>query len=292
MLSHAMKITAVWALLVLTTSFAHAQWEGGQQMPNGGTPAPNKLPAILSNVGIDQKLNAQAPLDLPFQDESGQTVTLRKYFTDKPVILNLVYFNCPMMCPEVLHGLTTSLQQLKFDIGKDYQVLTISFDPKDTPQAAAKEKQETLQRLAKPGAEDGWHFLTGSEDSIRRLTQSVGFRYAWDPKTKQYAHASAIMILTPQGKTSKYFYGIQYSPTAMRFGLIEASHNQIGTPVDQLLLFCCRYNATSGKYDLIVGRVLAIAGAITIIILGGFLAVMFRPDSRKSRRRDSSRAAA
>ena len=276
-----MKTTAVWALLVLATSFAHAQWEGGQQMPNGGTPAPNKLPAILSNVGIDQKLNAQVPLDLPFQDESGQTVTLQKYFTDKPVILNLVYFNCTMMCPQVLQGLTTSLRQLKFDIGKDYQVVTVSFDPKDTPQAAAKEKQEHLEQLAKPGAEDGWHFLTGNEDSIRRLTQSVGFRYAWDPKTKQYAHASAIMILTPQGKTSKYFYGIQYSPTAMRFGLIEASHNQIGTPVDQILLFCCRYNATSGKYDLIVSRVLAIAGAITILILGGFLACHVPPRFQK-----------
>lgn len=287
-----MKTTAVWALLVLATSFAHAQWEGGQQMPNGGTPPPNKLPAILSNVGIDQKLNAQVPLDLPFQDESGQTVTLQKYFTDKPVILSLVYLNCTMMCPQVLQGLTTSLRQLKFDIGKDYQVVTVSFDPKDTPKAAAAEKQEHLEQLAKPGAEDGWHFLTGNEDSIRRLTQSVGFRYAWDPKTKQYAHASAIMILTPQGKTSKYFYGIQYSPTTMRFGLIQASHNQIGTPVDQLLLFCCRYNATSGKYDLIVSRVLAIAGAITILILGGFLVVMFRPGSKKNQREDSSRAAA
>jgi protein SCO1 len=286
-----MKTTAVCALLVLAT-FAHAQWEGGHQTPNGGTPPPNKLPAILSNVGIDQKLNAQAPLDLPFQDESGQTVTLQKYFTDKPVILSLVYFNCTMMCPQVLQGLTTSLRQLKFDIGKDYQVVTVSFDPKDTPQAAAKEKQEHLEQLAKPGAEDGWHFLTGNEDSIRRLTQSVGFRYAWDPQTKQYAHASAIMILTPQGKTSKYFYGIQYSPTDMRFGLIEASHNQIGTPVDQILLFCCRYNATSGKYDLIVSRVLAIAGAITIIILGGLLLVLFRAGSKKNKREDSSRAAA
>lgn len=287
-----MKTTAVWALLVLATSFAHAQWEGGRQMPNGGIPPPNKLPAILSNVGIDQKLNAQAPLDLPFQDESGQTVTLQKYFTDKPVILNFVYLNCTMMCPQVLQGLTTSLRQLKFDIGKDYQVVTVSFDPKDTPKAAAAEKQEHLEQLAKPGAEDGWHFLTGNEDSIRRLTQSVGFRYAWDPKTKQYAHASAIMILTPQGKTSKYFYGVQYSPTDMRFGLIEASHNQIGTPVDQILLFCCRYNATSGKYDLIVSRVLAIAGAITIVILGGLLLVLFRAGSKKNKREDSSRAAA
>lgn len=284
-----MKVIAVCTLLLSSISFAQAQ--SAPSFGQAQSAPSNKVPAILSNVGIDQKLNAQVPLDLPFRDETGQAVTLRKYFTDKPVIVALDYFNCTMLCPQVLSGLTASLRQVDFGIGKDYRVLTISFDPNDTPQAAMKEKQENLERLGKPGAENGWHFLTGNQDSIHRLTQSLGFRYAWDPATKQFAHATAIMILTPQGKVSKYIYGVQFPPRTLRFSLIEASHDKIGSAVDQILIFCCNYNPTSGKYDLAVSRVLAIGGGFTIIILGGFLAFMFRSGAKKKQEKQRQVAA-
>ena len=270
-----MKAVAVCALLLASIGLAAAQ-----------SAAPNQMPAALQDVGIDQKLNAQLPLDLAFRDESGQPVTLAKYFTDKPVIISLVYFSCPMMCPEVLRGMRTSLRQVDFGIGKDYRVLTISFDPKDTPQDAAKQRAENLKQFAKPGADEDWHFLTGDEGSIQRVTQALGFRYAWDPASQMYNHATAIMILTPQGKVSKYLYGVDYPPRTVRFGLIEASHNKIGSPVDAILLFCCHYNPTSGKYDLAVSHVLAIGGGITILVLGGFLAWMFRSSGKKKQARD------
>ena len=278
--------------MLAASPFAQAQWETGPRTLAGSAAAPNKLPPILTNVGIDQKLEAQVPLDLPFRDETGQTVTLRKYFNDKPIILSLVYFNCTDLCPELLQGLTSSLRLLKFDIGKDYEVLTVSFDPRDGPPAAAREKAEYLSKLNKPGAQQGWHFLTGNQDSITALTQAVGFRYKWDAKHNEFAHATAIMILTPQGRVSKYFYGITYPVNDLRFGLIEASHNKIGTPVDQIFLFCCRYNPTSGKYDLIVSRVLAIAGAATILILGSLLWFLFRAGPRKHQSDTNRQAAA
>jgi protein SCO1/2 len=181
-----------------------------------------------------------------------------------------------MLCPEVVNGMTRSLNLVKLDPGKDYDVLTVSFDPRDTPQAAVEKKREWLQNFTKPGAQENWHFLTGDQNSIAKLTAAVGFRYKFDPTTQQYAHATDIMILTPEGKVSKYFYGADYSPTDLRFGLIQASHNTIGSPVDAVLLFCCKYNATTGKYDLIVSRVLSLAGLATIVILGTFLFVMFR----------------
>jgi protein SCO1/2 len=270
-----MKTVAVCALLLASVSPAAAQ-----------SAAPNQMPAALKDVGIDQNLNAQLPLDLAFRDESGQPVTLAKYFTDKPVIVSLVYFSCPMMCPEVLRGMRTSLRQVDFGIGKDYRVLTISFDPKDTPHDAAQQRAENLKPFAMPGTGDDWHFLTGDQGSIQRLTQALGFHYAWDPASQMYAHATAIMILTPQGKVSKYLYGVTYPPRTVRFGLIEASHKRIGSPVDAILLFCCHYNPTSGKYDLAVSHVLAIGGGITIVVLGGFLALMFRSSGKKKHARD------
>ena len=247
--------------------------------PSG--PAANQVPPDLTNVGIDQKLNSQVPLNLPFRDETGQPVTLQKYFNNRPVILSLVYYDCPMLCTQVLNGLTHTMQLLKFNIGKDYQVVTVSFDPRETAQLAAQKKSVYVQRLGKPGAQQGWHFLTGDQDSIQKLTQAVGFRYKWDPQTQQFNHATAIMVLTPEGKVSKYLYGVEYAPTDMRFALIQASNDKIGTPVDAVLLFCCKYNATTGKYDLIVSRLLAIAGAATILILGVFLFVMFRFGPKK-----------
>ena len=238
----------------------------------------------LSNVGIDQKLDAQVPLDLAFHDETGQTVTLQKYFKDRPVLLSLVYFKCPMMCPQLLSGMTSAMNKLTLDPGTDYQVVTVSFEPKDTPQDAAAEKAEWLKKLEKPGGEQSWHFLTGDPASIQKLTDAVGFRYHWDAGTQQFVHATAIMVVTPEGKLSKYFYGVVYSPTDLRFGLVQASNHQIGSPVDQILLFCCQYNPTTGKYDLLISRVLFLAGAATIVILGGFLWFMFHFGGKKKDR--------
>lgn len=261
---------AVLALLLVVSGTGFAQALGSSQ-PQERSVAPD-----LSDVGIDQRLDAQVPLNLSFRDENDSPVTLQKYFDGKPVILSLVYFNCPLMCPEVLSGVTKAVNLMKLQPGKDYRLLTVSFDPKDTPPSALQERAVQQQHLESLGAGRDWHFLTGNEASIQQLTRALGFRYKWDSHTQQFYHATGIIVLTPQGKISKYFYGIEYNPTDLRFGLIQASNNQIGTVVDQILLFCCRYNATTGRYDYFVGRILSLAGAATIVILGSFLFVMFR----------------
>jgi protein SCO1/2 len=237
---------------------------------------PSTMPVDLSNVGIDQKLNSQVPLDLTFRDELGRSVKLGNFFHDRPVILNLVYYNCSMLCPEALNGLASSLKLMTLDLGKDYEVLTVSFDPADTPEVSREKQRMVLSEIGKPNADQGWHFLTGDQDSIQRLTQAVGFRYHWDEKTKQFFHATGIMVLTPTGKISKYFYGVDFKPGDLRFGLIQASDNKIGNMVDAVLLFCCRYDARTGKYDWLVARLLSIGGAFTILVLGTFLIVMFK----------------
>ena len=229
----------------------------------------------LSKVGIDQDLNAQVPLNLSFHDEQGKTVALGDYLRGKPLILSFVYFHCPLLCPEVLRGMTTALPLLKFKPGKDYDVLTVSFDPKDTPKDALKEKAEQLHNLGR-AAQQNWHFLTGEEASIEALTRAVGFHYKYDPASKQFYHATAIMLLTPEGKVSKYFYGVEYNPTDLRLGLVQASNHKIGTLVDAVLLLCCQYNPNTGKYDFFVSRLLAIAGAVTVLVLGGILVFLFR----------------
>jgi len=247
------------------------------------------LPPVLQKVGIDQKLSAQVPLDVPFQNAQGETVTLRQYLHggNRPVVLSLVYYNCPMLCPRGLDALSNSLGLMTLDPGKDYQVITVSFDPRDTPQTSAHQKQMQVQKLNRNGAEQAWHFLTGSESSIQQLTQSVGFRYQWDPQSKQFAHATALILLTPQGKVSKYFYGIDYSPTDLRLGLVQASGEKIGSFVDPILLFCCEYNPMTGRYDLLISRVLALCAAITVLLLGGLVIFMFRFDRK---RKDSGKA--
>ncbi|MFB3915275.1 MAG: SCO family protein [Terriglobales bacterium] len=274
MLSHVSMTISLAVVLAAASVAVQAQAVGGVQHRTGA--ASDRVPPNLSNVGIDQKLDAQVPLDLQFRDTAGQTVTLRKYFRDRPVVLALAYYTCPMLCTEVMDGMATAFRNLTFDIGKDYQVLTVSFDPKDTPELAATKKQYFTQQVGKAGAAEGWHFLTGDEASIKALTQAVGFRYAWDAGSNQWAHATAIMVLTPHGQVSKYFYGVKYSPTGLRLGLVQASQNKIGTPVDQVVLYCSHYNAATGKYDLIVSRTLAVAGAVTILILGGLLIFLLR----------------
>jgi len=249
----------------------------GQGMTKGiMSPPANVRPPGLLNVGIEQHLDEQIPADLNFRDETGKPVRLGDYFGKKPMILNLVYYNCPMLCGEVLSGLESALRVLKFDVGKEFDVLTVSFDPRETPDMATKKKAEFLKRYGRAGAAEGWHFLTGPQESIDVLTKAAGFQYQYDPKTGQFAHATAIMILTPEGKIAQYYYGVDYAPKDLRLGLIQASQNKIGTLADQVLLYCYHYDPTTGKYGAIISRVLKLAGLATILGLGILMTVLIR----------------
>jgi protein SCO1 len=233
-------------------------------------------PDLLKDVGIDQKLNQQIPLDLTFHDESGNTVKLGQFFGQKPVILSLVYFNCPMLCTQVLNGLEASMKGLPMDAGNQFEAVTVSIDPSDKPVMASVKKQMYVGMYGRPNAAQGWHFLTGDAPQIKALADAVGFRYAYDADSKQFAHASAIVVLTPQGKISKYFYGIEYSPRDLRLGLVEASAEKIGTPVDSILLFCYHYDPSTGKYGLIISRLIQAGGLLTVLAIGITMLVLFR----------------
>jgi protein SCO1 len=249
----------------------------GQGMTNGiMSPPANVRPPGLKNVGMRQNLNQPIPTDLTFTDDLGRTVRLGDYFGKKPIILNLVYFTCPMLCGEVLSGLENSLRMMKFDVGKEFDVITVSFDPHDTPEAAAKKKSEFLRRYKRPGAEQGWHFLVGHQDAIDSLTKAAGFDYEYDPKTRQFAHTAAILILTPEGRIAQYYYGIEYPPKDLRLGLVEAGAGKIGNVVDALLLYCYHYDPEQGKYSATILRVLRLAGVATMLFIGTFIFVMIR----------------
>jgi protein SCO1 len=233
-------------------------------------------PELLKEVGIDQKLNDSVPLDLMFRDERGNAVELAKYFGSKPVILTLVYYDCPMLCTQVLNGLDRSLKGIPLDLGSDFNVVTVSIDPTEKPVLAEAKQAVYTGMYGRPGAKEGWHFLTGNEPEIKQLANAVGFRYAYDADSKQYAHASAIMILTPEGKISRYLYGIQYPERDLRLGLVDASEGKIGSPVDQILLFCYHYDPQTGKYGLFVSRLIKLGGLLTVLIGGFFLILLFR----------------
>jgi protein SCO1 len=241
------------------------------------------LPPSLRNVGFDQKLDAQIPLDLTFADETGHAVRLGDYFGSKPVILVLAYFRCPMLCTEVLNGLVRAMLDLPFDAGKDFNVVTVSFDARETPQMAAAKKKTYLERYGRHGAQQGWHFLTGDQKAIRRLTDAVGFHFTYDEQNDQFAHASGIMVLTPSARISRYFYDIHYSPRDLRLGLVEASQNRIGSPIDQVLLYCFHYDPIEGKYGPIVMSFVRLGGVLTMLAIGTFVAVMWRMERRINR---------
>ncbi|MGB8540058.1 MAG: SCO family protein [Candidatus Acidiferrales bacterium] len=235
-------------------------------------------PDLLKDVGVDQKLNQSVPLNLTFRDEHGKPVQLGHYFGQKPVILSLVYYNCPMLCTQVLNGLESSLKLIPMDIGKQFDVVTVSIDPTERPILAEAKQALYTGLYGRPNAAEGWHFLTGDEPQIRQLANAVGFRYAYDPGSKQFAHASAIMVLTPEGRISRYFYGIQFPSRDLRLGLVEASEGKIGTPVDQVLLFCYHYDPSTGKYGLLISRLIQAAGAVTVLAIGGLILVLYRKE--------------
>ncbi|HKS09114.1 MAG TPA: SCO family protein [Pyrinomonadaceae bacterium] len=244
--------------------------------PASGNPSTG-LPQALQEVRIDQKLDQQLPLDLTFRDESGREVKLGQYFGHKPVVLAFVYYDCPMLCTQVLNGMVTSFRVLPFQMSKEYDVVTISFDPRETPELAAKKKKvyvDYLPEKMRAGAENGWHFLTGDQENIAKITDAAGFRYRWDEKTQQFAHASAVMVTTPHGKLSRYYYGIEYPARDLRLGLIESSANKIGSPVDQLLLYCYHYDPATGKYGAVVMNIMRIAGVITLLGIAAMLLLL------------------
>jgi protein SCO1/2 len=239
-------------------------------------------PTPLTEVTIEQRLNSQLPLATPFRDENGKAVQLGDYFgKGRPVVLALVYYECPMLCTQILNGMVRAAKALTLTPGKDYEVVAISFDARETPKMAAAKKAVYMKDYGHPETADAWHFLTGDVDAIKSVTNAVGFRYKWDVYTAQFAHASAIYVLTPEGKLSKYFYGIEYSPKDMRLGLVEASEHKIGNAVDQVLLFCYHFDPTSAKYTFLALNILKGAGAATLLALGGFVFIMLRRDYRQ-----------
>jgi protein SCO1/2 len=265
-----------WYALMTSLIFVAGAW--------AGAPAPSaqpQRPRVLEKVGIDQGLNVQVPRDLVFRDETGRRVELGDYFGQRPTILVFVYFNCPMLCPMTLSNLTRALNAMSLTAGKDFNVLTVSFDPNDTPTDAAREKATYLRRYRRPAAEAGWHFLTGDEASIHALTDAVGFHFTWDEKSQTFAHASGIIVLTPDGKTSRYFYGIEYAPTDLRLTLVDATGGAIATASDQVLLYCFHYDPSTGRYGLVISHVLQAGGTLVVLLLGGFIVMMIRTDHKQ-----------
>ncbi len=238
-------------------------------------------PPMLRDVGIEQRLGASLPLDAIFQDESGAAVRLGQYFGRRPVILVLAYYNCPMLCTQVFNGLVSALRVLSFDAGKEFDVVAVSFDPRDHPADAAAKKKAYVEAYGRPGAVSGWHFLTGSTSSIERVTKAAGFQYRYDESTGQFAHATAIYVATPEGKLSRYFYGIEFAPRDLRLSLIEASNSRIGSPVDQLLLFCFHYDPKLARYSAAILSIVRMGGVAAVVILSSFLTIMWRRDHKR-----------
>ncbi len=266
-------------LLLLPSLPAVAQFNGPEAAAQ-----PNVTPPSLVGVGIEQRLNEQLPLDVVFRDETGRDVPLGAYFGSKPVVLALVYYECPMLCTEILNGMVGSLKGVSFNAGQDFEVVAISFDSKDTPKLAAIKKENYARRYGRAGASRGFHFLTGGKASIEAITRAVGFHYRWDEKSRQFAHASAIYVATPSGRLSKYFYGVEYAPRDVRLGLVEASQNKIGSPVDQLLLFCYHYDPATGKYGAVAMNILRLTGLVFLAFLLVTLFIFWRRDIRRDRR--------
>jgi len=286
--------TFVQLAILLAATFAVAQ-PPSSFTDKSSQPASQVAPAELANVGIDQRLNQQVPLDLEFKDETGKTVKLADYFqSGKPVILNLVYYTCPMLCGEELVGEASALSMLKFTPGKDYEIVSVSFNPDETPNDATAAKKTYIARINEhldPKTDgSGWHFLTGAQPQIKQLADAVGFHYRRDPQTKQFIHATAIMLVTPAGKIAQYYYGVEYSPKDIRLGLIEASRGNIGNVVDEVLLYCYHYDPKTGRYGAVVTNIMRLAGAATMLILGGFLIVMFRREKHDDSKNETGRA--
>ncbi len=293
------SVSCFWVLaLVSLVSFVlgppqavHAQMAGGpasagyKREPGISSSA---LPAPLREIGFDQNIDQRLPLDTTFRDESGTTVRLGDYFGKRPVVLVFAYFDCPMLCTQVINGLSSALGVLSLNPGQDFEIVTVSFNPRDTPASATAKKAVYLERYRRPGAAAAWHFLTGDQPQIDRLTRAAGFRYVWDEETKQFAHPSGVIVVTPDGRLSKYLFGIEYGPRDLRFGLVEASAGKVGNVADALLLYCYHYDPTTGRYGLAIMRAVRLAGAGTVLALGAFIVIMVRRERKPGNRNRGS----
>jgi protein SCO1/2 len=269
------------ALLVAAASGAlWGQPSRPLSVPPPGLAATAQIP-MLRDVGIDQKLDTQIPLDTAFVDEGGRAVTLRQFFGRKPVVLVLAYYECPMLCTLVLNGVVGSLEGVKFDAGRDFEVVVVSFDPGETPAMAAGKRAQFLKRYGRSGTDEGIHFLTGREESIQALTQAVGFKYAYDPAIDQYAHTAVMTILTPEGRVSRYLFGIEFAPRDVQLGLVEAADRRIGTVVDDVLLFCYHYDPETGTYGFAIMNLVRAGGILTVGGLAAFILVTLRRERRQ-----------
>jgi protein SCO1 len=271
------SISGVFALLL------GAGAAGAQAVPSATGPAAQNMPSVLRNVGFEPPLNAHLPLDLAFRDETGRDVQLRGYFTQKPVLLALVYYGCPMLCDQLEQGVVGTLRMLSFNPGRDYEVVFVSFDPRETPDMAVQKKETAMTHFRRPETANGWHFLTGSKESIDALTKAANFRFSFDEKSGLFAHASGIMLLTPDGRISRYFYGVEYPARDVRLGLVDASAGKIGTPVDRALLFCYRYDPTSARYSASILKLIRLGGVLTILVLVTGILIFRRRDMAAAR---------
>jgi protein SCO1/2 len=253
---------------------------GYRQEP--GQPS-STLPAALRDIGFDQNLNDRVPLDATFTDETGRTVPLGRYFGRRPVVMLFAYYQCPMLCTQVINGLASALNVLTLQPGTDFEIVTVSFDPRDTPSTASAKKAHYIERYNRQGAADSWHFLTGTQASIDRLTKAAGFRYVWDAFTNQFAHPSGVIVLTPDGRLARYLFGIEYGPRDLRLAIVEASSGRVGNAADAVLLYCYHYDPMTGRYGFVIMRAMRVAGVGTVLALAGFIVIMLRRERSVSR---------
>src|SRR5713226_712075 len=271
------SISGIAALLLLSAA------GNAQTIPDNVGPAAKTLPPVLQNVGFEPQLNGQLPLDLAFRDEVGSNVQLRDYFRRKPVVLALVYYGCPMLCNQVEQGVVGTLRMLSFSPARDYQVVFVSFDPRETPDMAAQKKESAMSHFRRPETAAGWHFLTGTKESIGALTKAANFRFSFDQKANLFVHASGIMLLTPDGRISRYFYGVEYPSRDVRLGLVDASAGKIGTPIDRALLFCYQYDPASARYSASILAIIRLGGILTVLCLVVGIFIFRRRDSNAAR---------
>ena len=273
-------LSAIFACSALIVANAQMATGPGNGYKREAGMASSAVPAALREIGFDQNIGQRLPLDTLVRDEHGRTVQLAEYFGKRPVVLIFAYYSCPMLCSQVINGLASALATLSLEPGRDLEIVTVSFDPRDSPQTAAEKKAGYLERYKRPGADAASHFLTADQASITRLTKAAGFRYVWDEPTKQFAHPSGVVVLTPDGRLARYLFGIEYGPRDLRLALVEASAGKVGTAVDSLLLYCYHYDPMTGRYGLVVMRALRVAGAATVLALGTFVFVMIRREKR------------